>query len=90
MIIFGVLGYIMKKYGYEAAPLIMALVLGPMAEEGLRISLTISHGDPLIFFYRPISAIFLILAILILCSPLILNLLGMKRPGSLKEGGDEF
>lgn len=73
MVIFGLIGYLMKKFGYEAAPLVLALVLGPMMETALRRSLVISDGGFDIFFTRPISASFLIAALLILLSPLILK-----------------
>ena len=73
MLIFGLIGYLMKKFDYEAAPLVLALVLGPMMETALRRSLLISDGGFTIFFTRPISASFLITALLILLSPLILK-----------------
>ena len=45
MVVFGVLGYLMRKFGYEPAPLVLAFVLGPMLENNLRKSLILSHGD---------------------------------------------
>jgi putative tricarboxylic transport membrane protein len=56
MLIFGVLGWVMRKFGYEGAPLILAFILGPMLENALRQSLLISQGSFLIFVTRPISA----------------------------------
>ena len=53
---FGVFGYLMKKYGYDAAPLVLGLVLGPLLEDALRQSLLLSQGSPLVFFERPIAA----------------------------------
>ena len=86
MILFGILGYLMKKCDYEPAPLILAFVLGPMFENAFRQSLIISGGSPLIFFSRPISAIFLLLSFIFLVSPLALRVLGKQRPGlMLKE-----
>lgn len=73
MVIFGLVGYAMKKFDYEAAPLVLALVLGPMMENAFRRSLVISEGDFGIFFRRPISASFLIAGLLILFSPLFLK-----------------
>ena len=70
MIFFGVVGWIMKKFGYEGAPLILAYVLGPMLENSLRQSLLISGGSFLIFVSRPISAIALGIAFLLLLSNL--------------------
>jgi putative tricarboxylic transport membrane protein len=55
MIVFGILGYFMKKFDYEAAPLVFALVLGPMLENTLRQSLLLSNGSLAIFVQRPIS-----------------------------------
>ena len=63
MIVFGVLGYLMRKFGYEPAPLVLAFVLGPMLENNLRKSLILSHGDFSIFVERPISAVCLVLAV---------------------------
>lgn len=71
MIFFGLMGYLLRKYRYEAAPLILAFVLGPMLEDALRQSLIISEGSPKIFFTRPISGTILGLTILLLLSPLI-------------------
>ena len=62
MVVFGVLGYLMRKFGYEPAPLVLAFVLGPMLENNLRKSLILSHGDFTIFVERPISAVCLVLA----------------------------
>ena len=59
---FGVIGYIFFKLDCEPAPLILALVLGPLMEENLRRALLISRGDPLIFVQRPISATLLAMA----------------------------
>jgi putative tricarboxylic transport membrane protein len=73
MVVFGLVGYLMKKFNYEAAPLVLALVLGPMMERAFQRSLLLSEGGFGIFFTRPISASFLILALLILLSPLLLR-----------------
>jgi putative tricarboxylic transport membrane protein len=66
MIGFGVLGYILRKLKYEAAPIILAMVLGPMFELALRQSLIMDNGNPWIFFTRPISCSILVIAIIIL------------------------
>jgi putative tricarboxylic transport membrane protein len=70
MLAFGCIGYLFKKFEYEGAPLILALVLGGRMEASLRRSLLLGNGDPTIFLSRPISAGFLIVAILILVFPL--------------------
>ena len=61
MIFFGILGFLMKKFEYEPAPLVLAYILGPLFEDNLRRSLNISGGDFSIFFTRPISFIFILL-----------------------------
>ena len=71
MILFGVLGYFLKKLEYEPAPLILALVLGPMMELSFRQSLAMGDGNLLFFFTRPISAIIMVIAIFFLVLPLI-------------------
>jgi putative tricarboxylic transport membrane protein len=70
MVVFGIVGYLMKLFHFEGAPLILALILGPLLEDNLRQSLLISHGSFAIFFNRPISAVFISVAILILASTL--------------------
>jgi putative tricarboxylic transport membrane protein len=54
---FGLLGYAMAKLGYPTAPLVLALILTPMLESGLRQSLSMAHGSPAIFLTRPIALI---------------------------------
>jgi putative tricarboxylic transport membrane protein len=70
MNLFGLLGYLMRRYEFEGAPLILAILLGPMFENSLRRSLMLSDGNPMIFFSRPLSAVFLLIAIVFLISPL--------------------
>jgi putative tricarboxylic transport membrane protein len=74
MFFFGVVGYLMRKLGFPAAPMVLALVLGRMVEMSLRQSLTISHGSIFIFFTRPISGVLFVVALLSLFSPLIHSL----------------
>ena len=87
MILFGILGYLMKKYDYEPAPLVLAFVLGPMFENAFRQSLIISGGSPLIFFSRPIAVTFLVISFILLVSPLALKSLGQAATGTRVEGG---
>ncbi len=61
-IIFGLLGFGMKKFGYPGAPLVLGLILGPIAEENLNRALVISNNDWSVFITSPISAIFLLLS----------------------------
>jgi len=85
MVLFGVLGYLMKKFGYEPAPLVLAFVLGPMLENNLRKSLILSQGDFSTFVTRPLSAIALLLALALLLSPLIPRLRGKREVIALEE-----
>jgi putative tricarboxylic transport membrane protein len=71
MLIFGILGFLMKKFRYDGAPLILALVLGQKLETSFRRSLIMSHGDFSIFISRPISLAFLITAFLLLVIPIL-------------------
>jgi putative tricarboxylic transport membrane protein len=71
MIIFGILGYLFRKFDYEGAPLLLGFILGPMFELNLRQSLLFSKGSFLIFFTRPISAVAITIAIILLIYPLI-------------------
>ena len=69
-VIFGVIGYLMKKFNYEGAPLVLGLVLGPLMENALRRSLIMSKGSFAIFFQRPISLVFMGMVLVMLISPL--------------------
>jgi putative tricarboxylic transport membrane protein len=68
--IFGILGYGMRKLDIPAAPLVLAFVLGPLAERALRQSMVMSQNDPVIFFERPVSAALMVAAVLMLAGPL--------------------
>ena len=70
-ILFGAIGFAMRLYGYPPAPLVLALVLGPMLEKALRQSLQMSLGSPEIFFTRPVSAFILAFALLAVLFPMI-------------------
>jgi putative tricarboxylic transport membrane protein len=65
-VLFGVLGYFCTKLECEPAPLILGFILGPMMEENLRRALLLSRGDPVVLLTKPISAGFLIAAIILL------------------------
>jgi putative tricarboxylic transport membrane protein len=85
MIFFGVFGYLMKKFEFEGAPLILAFVLGPLLEGNLRKALIISQGDFSVFFTRPISLVCLLIALLMLLSPLIPALKKKREEIALEE-----
>src|SRR6266571_3911001 len=67
---FGLVGYVLRKLHFEPAPLVLAMILGPQLEASLRRALIFSRGDVFIFFERPISAVLMTLAVLMLLSPL--------------------
>ena len=71
MVIFGILGYAMKKLKYPVAPLVLALVLGDMAESSFRQSMLLSDGDLFIFFNSGLSAGITILALTLLLLPIL-------------------
>ncbi|MEI9478518.1 MAG: tripartite tricarboxylate transporter permease [Deltaproteobacteria bacterium] len=68
MMVFGVLGYLMRRFDYEPAPMVLAFVLGPILENSMRQSLKLSGGNFGIFFSRPVSVTLLVLAGLVLLS----------------------
>jgi len=78
MFAFGLIGYVMRKFGIPVAPAILALVLGDMAELALRRSLLLSLGDPMILVSRPISVILLAAAVFSIVYPLF------KKPKMLQ------
>ena len=85
MIGFGVLGYLMRKFGYEPAPLVLAFVLGPLMENNLRKALILSDGSFEIFVERPISLTCLVLALAILISPLLPMLRARRKELAVEE-----
>lgn len=66
VLLFGILGYGFMRLRFEAAPLLLGFVLGPMVEENFRRALLLSRGDPMIFLERPISMVFIIACILLI------------------------
>src|SRR2546430_13749065 len=91
MLIFGVIGYVFKKLDYPLAPLVLALVLGDLAENALRQSLIMSQGSLAIFVARPISGAITAVAILFFALPVLtpwLRRLSRGPAGSLRLPGD--
>jgi putative tricarboxylic transport membrane protein len=85
MVIFGVMGYLMRKFHYEPAPFMLGFVLGGMLEKSIRQSLVISQGSPMIFFTRPISMVLMAATILMVVSPILTASLKQYRLGSALE-----
>ncbi|WP_302140379.1 tripartite tricarboxylate transporter permease [Halomonas alkalicola] len=77
---FSAVGYLLIKLGFEAAPLLLGFILGPMLEENLRRSMLLSRGDFMVFLERPVSATFLILSALLLLWVIWGSLKPRQRP----------
>jgi putative tricarboxylic transport membrane protein len=76
---FGILGFLMRRYDFPIAPVVVGLILGPVAEAQLRRALSISLGDPMVLLESPISATLLAVAALALVAPYLLKgLRGMR------------
>jgi putative tricarboxylic transport membrane protein len=84
MLVFGLIGYGMKKLKYDAPPFILAYVLGPLMEYSLKQSLIYSKGSFMIFLTRPIAATGLAVAVALLLLPLAPRL-RTRRPGATVE-----
>ncbi|MCC6472979.1 MAG: tripartite tricarboxylate transporter permease [Burkholderiales bacterium] len=82
----GFLGYILVKLECEPAPLMLGFVLGPLMEENLRRALLISRGDPTVFFTRPISLTFMVLACVVLIM-MVTPAMRRKRTQVYQEAG---
>jgi putative tricarboxylic transport membrane protein len=76
LLVFGLIAYVMRVFDYPIAPVIVGLILGPLAEQQLRRALAISQGDVTTLVQSPIAAVLLGLAALALILPLILRLRG--------------
>jgi putative tricarboxylic transport membrane protein len=70
-IFFGVLGYLLVKLRFEAAPLLLGVVLGPLMEENLKRAMLLSRGDPMVFLQRPLSLTLLVVAAALLAVTLL-------------------
>ena len=92
----GLLGYVLRKFDFEIAPIVLGLVLAPMLELSFRQSLAMSAGDFAIFFTRPIAAVMLLAALVLLLLglwPSFIRTMGWKapigvEPAARREGGD--
>jgi putative tricarboxylic transport membrane protein len=87
VIVFGVVGYLMRYFEYDPAPLVLAIVLGPLMEDSLRQSLMLFRGDASQVIHRPIALAFLVIAGFLLFSPLLSRLIktGFSKPTPTKD-----
>jgi len=76
LLAFGLLGYGLRRYHYPIAPVVVGLILGPLAEQQLRRALAISQGDPTILVHSPVAIILYLIALAAVLLPLILRLRG--------------
>src|SRR5215510_773264 len=76
----GGIGYLMRRYDFPASPVIIGMILGPLAEQNFRQAMTISAGDWTVFFTRPLSATILALAALALFGPKLYQLAVRPKP----------
>ncbi len=76
LLVFGLLGYVLRRFDYPLAPVVVGLILGPMAEQQLRRALAISQGDPSALFHSWIAIVLWALAIAAVAIPLILRARG--------------
>lgn len=72
MLIFGVIGYFVRKFGLNNAAIVLALILGPIGERGLRRSLALSGGNPSILFSTPLTWVLIALSIFGIVSPFLM------------------
>jgi len=79
VLLFGVIGYLMRLFDYPAAPVLLGFILGPLIEENFRRALLLTQGNLSVFLTRPISLAFLILSALFLVAPLLPRLRGIGR-----------
>lgn len=79
VVLFGALGYLMKKFGFEPGPLVLAFVLGELLESNLRRSLLVLEGDVSGFFTRPITATLLVIFVLVAVGPMIQSALAKRQ-----------
>ncbi len=89
MIGFGLLGYLMRRLEFDVAPLVLALVLGPMMERSFRETMMIGQGDLTVFLTRPISATLLAAGTLVMIAPLlkkVIRRLALRRQMPEREG----
>lgn len=78
MLIFGVIGWLARKFGLNNAAIVLALILGPIGEKGLRRSLLLSGGDPRILFSTPVCWVLIALCVLGILSPILMDRMTAK------------
>ncbi len=80
ILLFGFVGYVMRKLDYPLAPLVLAIVLGPLAEDSFRQTMIADLGDWTVFFTRPLAGTIMAMAVLLFVAPVLNKLLRSKKP----------
>ncbi len=75
----GVMGFFMRRFDFPTAPVIIGMILGPMAEQSFRQAMTISNGDVAVFFTKPLSLFMLVLSLLAVVGPALWRLIAARR-----------
>jgi putative tricarboxylic transport membrane protein len=88
MMIFGIIGYMVRKFGLNAAAIVLALILGPIGEKGLRRSLVLSGGNPSILFSTPLCWVLIGLCVFGVLSPIFMS--RMEKKSVEKAGGGDI
>jgi TctA family transporter len=86
----GVLGFFMRRYDFLVGPVILGVILGPLAETQFRRALQVSQGDPTVFFTRPLSLLILLLALVALLLPYVSVILQRLRGERPEQGRTVF
>ncbi|HEX2501241.1 MAG TPA: tripartite tricarboxylate transporter permease [Methylomirabilota bacterium] len=86
MVAFGIVGFVLQRYGYPVAPIVLGLILGPMLETHFRRALIVSRGNYAIFLQRPIAAALLAVAAIYLLAPVVAWAWRRRRVPAVAEG----
>jgi putative tricarboxylic transport membrane protein len=79
MVVFGIGGYYMRRYDLPVPPLVLGVILGPLAERYFLGTMIASNNDPSVFFTRPVSASLIIVSLALLFWPLLQQRLNQRR-----------
>ena len=90
-LLFGVIGFLLRRGGYPISPLVLGVILGGMLEENFRRAVKLANGNYLVFFTKPISLLFIILAVVSIVIPILgkRKKLHQKVTEASKEGIQE-
>jgi len=87
MLAIGVVGYVMRVWDFPVAPVLVGMILGPLAEQQLRRALAISQGDPSVLVTRPIAAALLAVAALVVLAPPLVRRFSRSSARGVRSGG---